>query len=111
MLIIEKKDDIATLESLGAPQKTIRSIFVLEGWLISLLGLVAGLVLGLGFALLQQRFGFIKMPGNFLVSSYPVIIRWTDIVLTVVGVAAIGYLIALLPVASWYKEKKTDTTS
>ena len=111
MLIIEKKDDIATLESLGAPQKTIRSIFVLEGWLISLLGLVAGLVLGLGFALLQQRFGFIKMPGNFLVSSYPVIIRWTDIVLTVVGVAAIGYLIALLPVASWYKEKKKDTTS
>lgn len=104
MLIIEKQDDIATLESIGAPSAMIRRIFVLEGWLISLLGLAVGLVFGLGLAWLQQRFGLIKMPGEFTIQSYPVIIQWTDILLTVIGVSLIGYLIALLPVASYYKD-------
>ncbi|MBQ8061080.1 MAG: ABC transporter permease [Bacteroidales bacterium] len=98
MLIIEKEDDIETFRSLGATGKMLRKTFTLEGWLISLLGLAAGLVLGTAFALLQQKFGFIKMPGNFLVSAYPVILQWSDILLTVIGVALIGYLIARLPV-------------
>ena len=98
MLIIEKEDDIETFRSLGATDKTLRKTFTLEGWLISLLGLAAGLVLGIAFALLQQRFGFIKMPGNFLVSAYPVILQWSDILMTIVGVSLIGYLIALMPV-------------
>ena len=109
MLIIEKQDDIRTLESLGAPSRLVRRIFVLEGWLISLLGLAAGLVIGLGLSYLQQRLGLIKMPGNFLISSYPVIIQASDILLTVAGVALIGYLIALLPVASYYKEGQIQT--
>ena len=98
MLIIEKKDDIETFRSLGATDRMLRKTFTLEGWLISLLGLAAGLVIGTGFALLQQKLGFIKMPGNFLVNSYPVIVQWSDILLTIAGVALIGYLIALLPV-------------
>ena len=106
MLIIEKRGDIETLRSLGAPDSLIRRIFVLEGWMISLTGLAAGLVLGIGFALLQQQFGFIKMPGHFIVQAYPVILSWTDILLTVAGVAGIGYLIALLPVASFYRKEK-----
>lgn len=106
MLIIEKRGDIETLRSLGAPDSLIRRIFVLEGWMISLTGLAAGLVLGIGFALLQQQFGFIKMPGHFFVQAYPVILSWTDIILTIVGVAGIGYLIALLPVASFYRKEK-----
>jgi lipoprotein-releasing system permease protein len=68
--------------------------------MISLLGLAAGIVLGVGFALLQQRFGFIKMPGNFMVTSYPVIIQWTDVILTAAAVALIGWLIAFIPVRS-----------
>lgn len=98
MLIIEKKNDIETYRSMGATDKLIRNIFTLEGWLISLSGLAAGLVAGIAFALLQQKFGFIKMPGNFLVNAYPVILQWSDILATVIGVALIGYLIALLPV-------------
>ncbi len=98
MLIIEKKEDIETFRSLGATDSMLRKTFTLEGWLISLLGLAAGLVAGIGFALLQQRFGFIKMPGNFLVSAYPVILQWGDVLVTVAGVAVIGYLIALIPV-------------
>ena len=98
MLIIEKKEDIETFRSLGATDRMLRKTFTLEGWLISLLGLAAGLVAGIGFALLQQKFGFIKMPGNFLVSAYPVILQWGDVFVTVAGVAIIGYLIALIPV-------------
>ena len=110
MLIIEKQGDIETLGSLGAPPRMIRRIFVLEGWMISLLGLAAGLVIGMGLSFLQQRVGFVKMPGDFLIKSYPVIIRWTDVVLTTAGVALIGYLIALLPVASYYNEGQTELT-
>ena len=98
MLIIEKKEDIATFRYLGAQDKLIRRIFILEGWMISLAGLAAGLVVGTGFSLLQQHFGFIKMPGHFIVQAYPIILSWSDILLTAAGVAIIGYLIALLPV-------------
>lgn len=98
MLIIEKKDDIETYRSLGATDKMLRHTFTLEGWLISLLGLAAGLVVGIGFSLAQQHFGFIKMPGSFLVNAYPVILQWQDVLATIAGVALIGYIIALLPV-------------
>ena len=98
MLIIEKKDDIETYRSLGATDKMLRHTFTLEGWLISLLGLAAGLVIGIGFSLAQQHFGFIKMPGSFLVNAYPVILQWQDVLATIAGVALIGYIIALLPV-------------
>lgn len=104
MLIIEKTDDIATFRSLGATESLVDRIFVLEGWLISLLGLAIGLFIGLGFAFLQQRFGFIKMPGNFMVSAYPVIIQWGDILMTTAGVAVVGYLVALFPVLSRRKQ-------
>ena len=97
MLIIEKKDDIGTLRSLGAPEPMTRRIFLLEGWLISLLGLAIGLVLGIGCVLLQQKFGLVRMPGNYVINAYPVILKASDIVWTVVGVALVGYLIALLP--------------
>ena len=98
MLIIEKQTDIRTLISLGAPRRLIRRIFILEGWLISLTGLAGGLILGIGFALIQQYSGIIKMPGQSFAQAYPVILSWPDILLTVTGVAAIGYIIALIPV-------------
>ena len=98
MLIIEKRPDIGTLRSMGAQESLIKRIFILEGWFISLAGMAVGLLVGTGFALLQQHFGFIKMPGHFVVQAYPVILSWSDIFLTAVGVAAIGYIIALLPV-------------
>ena len=105
MLIIEKKQDIETLRYLGAQESLIRRIFILEGWMISLAGLGAGLVLGVGFSLLQQHFGFIKMPGHFVVQAYPIIVSWSDILLTSAGVAVVGYIIALLPVMT--KGRKT----
>ena len=105
MLIIEKEEDIRTLRSMGAGSRLIRRIFILEGWFISLAGLAAGLVAGTGLSLLQQHLGIIKMPGHYLVQAYPVIISWSDILVTAAGVAVIGYLIALLPVLSRYRHQ------
>ncbi|MBR6280104.1 MAG: FtsX-like permease family protein [Bacteroidales bacterium] len=99
MLLIDKRGDIETLRSLGATPQLVRRIFVLEGWLISLLGLSAGLVAGLALALLQQRYGLIPLPGNYLVSSYPVIIQPLDILLVAVSTALVGYLIARFAVS------------
>lgn len=97
MLIIEKRDDIGTLRCLGASDGLIRRIFVLEGWLTAVLGLAIGLVIGVGLALLQQRFGWIKMPGGFLMQSYPVILKATDLLAVAASVALVGWLIALIP--------------
>ena len=97
MLIIEKRHDIETLKSLGATESLIKKIFILEGWMISLSGMVVGLVAGISFSLLQQWLGFIKMPGHFVVQAYPIILSWSDVALTAFGVASIGYLIALIP--------------
>ena len=97
MLIIEKQGDIQTLRSLGATPGMTRRIFLLEGWLVSLTGLAAGLLLGLGVVYLQSRFGWIKMPGNFILSAYPVVLKGSDILWTGLGVALVGYLIAWIP--------------
>ncbi|MBQ0025436.1 MAG: ABC transporter permease [Bacteroidales bacterium] len=96
MLMIEKQDDVRILRSMGAEDKLVRSIFVREGWMISLLGIAAGLLLGLMVCFIQQKFGIVKMPGNFVVSAYPVVIKWTDTVAVVAGVGLVGYIISLL---------------
>jgi len=103
MLIIEKDDDIGTLRSMGAPDSLIKKTFTLEGWMISILGLTIGLVCGLVTAFIQQKFGIIKMPGNFVIRAYPVIISFTDVLLTIAGVASIGYLIARVPVSLHFR--------
>ena len=94
MLIIEKREDISTLRAMGAGEKLIRRVFVLEGWFISLLGLAIGLLMGLAFCLLQQRFGLISMPGNFVIQAYPVVLKGSDLLITALSVAILGYLIA-----------------
>ena len=93
----EKEADIATLRSMGATDSLVRRIFRLEGWLVSLVGIVIGLVLGVALVLLQQQLGLVPMPGNFIVDAYPVVLRASDLLWTVAGVALIGYLMALLP--------------
>lgn len=95
LLIIEKKKDCFTLRAMGAKDSLIRRIFVLEGWMVSVLGMLGGLVVGVALVLLQQRFGIVKMPGNYLVSAYPVVLEWADVLLSCAGVALIGLLIAL----------------
>lgn len=96
MLIVEKGEDIAMFRAMGARRRFVRRIFLLEGWMISLCGLLVGLVCGVGLALLQQHFGFIKMPGGFFIQAYPVQLQFLDVLLTAAGVALIGFVIAFI---------------
>ena len=95
MLAIAKREDMQTLRALGAPDRLVRRIFVQAGWLTSLAGLLAGLVIGVVLTLVQQHFGIVKMPGGFLLQAYPVVLQGWDVVWTVLGVGAIGFLTSL----------------
>jgi ABC-type lipoprotein release transport system permease subunit len=100
MLMIEKKDDVRTLRNLGAEEGLIRHIFLFEGWMITGLGALTGLLLGLGLCLLQQHFGLIKMGahGTFVVDNYPVVVQASDLLFTLLAVGALGFLSAWYPV-------------
>ena len=99
LLIIEKDESIATFQNLGATHQQITRIFVAEGWLITMLGAVLGIVLGLLLCLGQQTFGWLKIsadPTQVIVNAYPVHVVWTDIVIVLLLVAAIGFVTSLV---------------
>ena len=94
MLVIDKRKDIAILTSLGANKGTIQGIFFFEGMMIAIIGCIAGIVLGLGFCILQQRYGLVKMGTKMSVlDAYPIALRIKDFVLvflTVIGISVIA---------------------
>ena len=94
MLMVEKQQDAGLLKSMGAEQKTIERIFITNGVLISLIGAVSGLVLGVIAVMLQQKYGFISLGtgGNFIVDAYPVSIKAQDIILVLVTVLVVSFL-------------------
>ena len=99
LLIIEKDDSIATLRALGASDSQISRIFVLQGWLITLVGAVTGVVIGLILCLCQQQFGWLRLsgdPANMIISAYPVEVQWTDVLITLALVAAVGLLTSMV---------------
>ncbi len=100
MLIIDKKSDIVTLRNLGANNRLIERIFLVEGWLISVVGSLTGLFLGTAISWIQQQFGLIKLSGSgtFVIDAYPVQIEIVDIVLIWLTVLFIGLIAAWYPV-------------
>jgi len=107
MLIIDKRKDISILQSMGAESKLIKQIFLFEGWMISFLGAVIGLVIGIVLCWLQMQFGLLKLAasGNFVVESYPVEIKTLDILWVFLVVMVIGFLAAYIPVMQISKTK------
>jgi ABC-type lipoprotein release transport system permease subunit len=99
MLIIEKERDIEILKSLGADNNLIRKIFIFEGWLISILGAVAGIILGFVICWLQATYGFVKLQSQSLImDSYPVVMKIKDFIVVPGTVLLIGYWAAWYPV-------------
>lgn len=101
MLIIDKKEDAATLRNLGANEHQVRGIFMMEGRMICLLGAVIGIVLGLAMCLLQQQFGLVRFgssEGSYIINAYPVSVHAMDIVLIFLTVVVIGFLSVWYPV-------------
>ncbi|HPY82541.1 MAG: ABC transporter permease [Bacteroidales bacterium] len=101
MLIIEKQRDIQILKSMGADVPTIKKIFVLEGWIISLLGACIGIVVGLGITYIQQTYGIITLSTTsnaFAVDAYPVQIQLMDTLYVLAMVVSVGFIAAYYPV-------------
>lgn len=100
MLIIDKKDDINTLHNLGANDRQIQSIFLYEGRIISAVGALIGIGLGLALCGLQQAFGFVKMgesSGTFIVNAYPVSVHYWDVLVVFITVILIGWAASWIP--------------
>jgi len=106
MLIIDKKNDIITLRNLGSTNRLIERIFLVEGWLISVIGSVIGLIMGTIISWIQQQFGLIKLSGSgaFVIDAYPVQIVIVDICLIWVTVLLIGWIAARYPVKQLSKK-------
>ncbi|MCB9170366.1 MAG: ABC transporter permease [Flavobacteriales bacterium] len=96
MMMIEKRGDMATLLSMGASPRMVRTIFLHEGLLIVGVGSIAGLVLGLSLCWVQQRYGLIALSGS-VVDAYPVKVLWTDLLLVLGAVAVIGLVATGIP--------------
>lgn len=99
LLIIEKDSSIATLRALGANDSQISRIFVLQGWLITLVGAITGVIAGLILCLCQQQFGWLRLsgdPANMIISAYPVQVQGTDVLITLALVAAVGLLTSMV---------------
>ncbi len=101
MLIIEKRENMETLRSLGATDKLITNIFVFEGTTISTIGAIGGIIIGLGVCLLQQEYGLLTLgnnAGDFIVNSYPVKVEAGDIIAIFGTVVAVGLPAVWIPV-------------
>lgn len=99
MLIIDKKQDVATLRSLGANDKLITRIFLFEGRMISAIGAAIGIIIGLLLCWLQQTYGLVAMgstSGAFVINAYPVSVHYDDVFIIFITVIAVGRL------ATWY---------
>jgi lipoprotein-releasing system permease protein len=99
MLIIEKQRDIGILRSLGADNNLIRKIFIFEGWLISIIGASAGIVLGFVICWLQETFGLVRLNSeSLMMDAYPVVMKLKDFIVVPATVLLIGYWAAWYPV-------------
>ena len=97
MLVMDKRKDIAILTSLGAGKKLIQGIFFFEGMMISAIGCIAGIVFGLVFCILQQRYGWVKMGSRMsIIDAYPVSLRFSDFVLVFLAVSVIAVIASVI---------------
>ena len=98
MLVMEKTHDIAILMSMGATKGMIRRIFMLQGTIIGVVGTLLGYVLGIGLALLLQRYQFIKLPpGVYTLDHLPILLDWVDIVVVGVSAMTLCFLATIYP--------------
>ena len=110
MLMLDKKDDIAIIESLGASKTDMRDIFLYEGWLISVCGAVAGVLLGTALCWIQMTFGVLKLGNgtNYIISAYPVDIQFFDLVFVLIIVLLLGFISAFIPARQLTKRHKAN---
>jgi lipoprotein-releasing system permease protein len=113
MVVTEKNRDIAILKSMGAKSISIMKIFIIDGFIIGLIGTILGLIGGYGICILLQKSSFVQSlvklpPDVYYISRLPVKIESFDIIAVTVSAVLISFLATVYP--SW-KASKLDPTS
>lgn len=99
MLILDKKEDLATYKAMGMTDKKLITIFKTEGNLITLTGTLLGLIIGTAICLIQEKFGLITLgDGSYIVNAYPVKLVVGDLIIIIAVVLFIGYIASYFPV-------------
>jgi len=106
MLVIEKKQDIAILKSMGLTPKKVQQIFLNSGLIMAGIGGLGGLAIGYIICFCQQQFGIVGMGSGFIVDAYPVVFKWVDFVVVIITVVIVGLLASIYPA---YKAAKSPT--
>ncbi len=91
MMIIDKKDNLKTLFSLGATVSEIKKIFVLQGFLLTLFGMIFGLVLGVILVFLQQKYGWFMITESL---AYPVEFQFSNLLIVIFTITILGFIAA-----------------
>lgn len=98
VLIIDKQEDIYNLSFMGASKKLISSIFLFEGFMVTLSGTLLGLALGYILVMMQDVFHFVPMQGSFIVDSFPVELRGLDLLAILSVVIAVSMIAVIIPI-------------
>ncbi|QZE13896.1 ABC transporter permease [Halosquirtibacter laminarini] len=100
MLMIDKKEDINIVKSMGANEETIRRIFLYEGWMITTIGTAVGLITALIACYIQQEYGIVKLQGagTFIINAYPVRLIFSDVVIICCTVISLGIMASWVPI-------------
>lgn len=108
MIMIDKRDDAATLRMMGASRATVRDIFVGEGHLLAVVSLVLGVAAGVGLTLLQQTVGLVRLQtATLMVDIYPVELHAADVLLTAAAYIVVAHVVTRLTVGAMLKDNAT----
>jgi len=97
MIVLEKKKDISILKSMGAQDHIVRNIFLWEGILLCIIGMVSGFILAIIIFVAQKTIGIVPIPEGFIVDTYPISMRFTDFLAVGITVLFIGLLASIPP--------------
>jgi lipoprotein-releasing system permease protein len=111
MLIIDKQHDIFIMKSFGLMTERLKKIFIINGMLITVTGVVSGMLIGLGICFSQIQFGWLTFSGegSFVVDAYPVEVKALDIFLISITVLVVGMVASIIPVNRIFRENKFNT--
>ena len=106
MLMIEKKNDMFILQSMGADRQMLSKIFMLQGWMIVLSGAITGLLIGATLCWLQMETGFFRVTaaGTYIIDAYPVAVRLRDFAMILAAVTGVSFLTIFFPVKYFVKK-------
>lgn len=97
MIVLEKKKDISILKSMGADNTSIRNIFLWEGTLLCIIGMLTGFTLAIIIYTVQKTAGIVPIPEGFIVNAYPISMRLTDFLAVGITVLLIGIIASIPP--------------